>query len=780
MSDIGDDLAVLRAEQEALRLKLSRLDEQVEKMSGQTDEERFAPWSAQPPLPPPMPPPLPPPLPPPAPQVAAPDPTGNLLEVQIGTVWLARVGIVILCAGVVFLASFAWHSFLEAFGPAAKLFLLFLGGGCLAGVGLFLEKQQASLRSYARVLTAGGVAILYYATYAAHYVPSLRVIESPLVGGCLLIVVAAAIAWWADHTRSEVTAGFAIVLAFYATAISPLTHFMLFSNAILGVVAVILMIRRQWVVMPFFALAATYGSYLYWRLGEGMTWWMGTLPSDTSLATRLCFLAFYWIVFTAGVVLSKRIGSAVRVALSILNNAAFFALAAFAIAGAYSDTIWLVSAGAALVMAVLVGVSRFIEPATSLLRRSWVAQGILFAALAVILKVNGAHLAILLAAGCGLLVIAGSFFPSRVLRMSAVLIAVLAACVAGMAIASDASAVQVMAVSGLLLVCAWFTDRSPLGEDSQKVDCFLISSASVVVASMVILVHVHGPWISLTLILLGLLVTSTTWLHRRLAFAGAAQLATWLGVMSLFTMGNTPLPWASLAAILALGTTGALGLLVPGIGSFLRGVLAANGVVAISLFILWVGRHVDPEHQFWLLVGCGTILLGLSKRQLLPIVLSCLLSTSGLICFFHQAMDFPRSFSWWGVAGGLLLLGQSRLFTRLELDPALSRLAGTFGLLALVTWVTGAASEAAGGIPLTVAWAFLGLGVTLAGFFLRDRLLRIGGLGILALSVVRIIAVDVWGFDVILRMVSFLVLGSVLLLLGYLYNRFAEKIREWL
>jgi uncharacterized membrane protein len=40
--------------------------------------------------------------------------------------------------------------------------------------------------------------------------------------------------------------------------------------------------------------------------------------------------------------------------------------------------------------------------------------------------------------------------------------------------------------------------------------------------------------------------------------------------------------------------------------------------------------------------------------------------------------------------------------------------------------------------------------------------------------------VDVWQLETIYRILSFLVLGAVLLLLGYLYNRFADRIREWL
>jgi len=44
----------------------------------------------------------------------------------------------------------------------------------------------------------------------------------------------------------------------------------------------------------------------------------------------------------------------------------------------------------------------------------------------------------------------------------------------------------------------------------------------------------------------------------------------------------------------------------------------------------------------------------------------------------------------------------------------------------------------------------------------------------------RLLAVDVWRFDTLYRIVSFLVLGGVLLVLSFVYSRFAETLRRWL
>ena len=81
---------------------------------------------------------------------------------------------------------------------------------------------------------------------------------------------------------------------------------------------------------------------------------------------------------------------------------------------------------------------------------------------------------------------------------------------------------------------------------------------------------------------------------------------------------------------------------------------------------------------------------------------------------------------------------------------------------------------------LTVAWTGLAVVVFVAGLTLRERIYRIGGFLILALAIGRIYPVDVWKLETVYRILSFMVLGIVLLALGFVYNRYADRIRRWL
>src|SRR5581483_5634639 len=116
-------------------------------------------------------------------------------EMRLGTYWLVRIGIVMLLTGLVFFGSYAYQNFVGRLGPVGKVILLYLASGGLLGTGAWLQRKQASLKNYSQVLLAGGLAAVYFTTYAAHHVANLRVIDSPLLDGALLLGWAGFIIW---------------------------------------------------------------------------------------------------------------------------------------------------------------------------------------------------------------------------------------------------------------------------------------------------------------------------------------------------------------------------------------------------------------------------------------------------------------------------------------------------------------------------------------------------------------------------------------------------------
>jgi hypothetical protein len=77
------------------------------------------------------------------------------------------------------------------------------------------------------------------------------------------------------------------------------------------------------------------------------------------------------------------------------------------------------------------------------------------------------------------------------------------------------------------------------------------------------------------------------------------------------------------------------------------------------------------------------------------------------------------------------------------------------------------------------AWGLEGMGLLVGGLLLRERVLRLSGLSLLLLCLVRL-GYDVRTLDALGRIVAFVVLGLVLLSVSWVYTRFKDQIRQWL
>ncbi|MDE2680668.1 MAG: DUF2339 domain-containing protein, partial [Verrucomicrobiota bacterium] len=271
----------------------------------------------------------------PVPEVATtatePEPkTKSSFELQIGKVWLVRLGVVLVLTGLVHLARMGYEGITDEVRPYVNASLLYLVSFGMMAAGLFLHRRFEVLKNYSEVLTGGGMAAVYFSTYALYFVerPYLGLIESPVLAGVLLIAWAAFIITLATRRQSEVMAMFAIAGAYFASYI-PLIHdsggdhaiFTLFSNVALAIAATVFVIRNRWANVSFLSLFTTFAGFAYWRFvhpaGNGAEFWQGA-----------GFLTAYWIIFTLAGFLSRheQMTATQRSAFINLNNGAFFGL----------------------------------------------------------------------------------------------------------------------------------------------------------------------------------------------------------------------------------------------------------------------------------------------------------------------------------------------------------------------------------------------------------------------------------------------------------------------
>jgi uncharacterized membrane protein len=78
-------------------------------------------------------------------------------------------------------------------------------------------------------------------------------------------------------------------------------------------------------------------------------------------------------------------------------------------------------------------------------------------------------------------------------------------------------------------------------------------------------------------------------------------------------------------------------------------------------------------------------------------------------------------------------------------------------------------------LSLSVVWALYGAGLLLVGRVRRSRLLRLMALALLGLTTLKVFLLDLSALDRAYRIISFIVLGAILLAVSYLYQKSQQR-----
>jgi uncharacterized membrane protein len=81
---------------------------------------------------------------------------------------------------------------------------------------------------------------------------------------------------------------------------------------------------------------------------------------------------------------------------------------------------------------------------------------------------------------------------------------------------------------------------------------------------------------------------------------------------------------------------------------------------------------------------------------------------------------------------------------------------------------------------LTIAWAIEGLVILALGFLVRDRTFRLSGLALLLVCLLKVSLVDLQGVETLYRILSFIVLGAILLLVSFAYTKYREVLKRYI
>ena len=816
-----------REELERLREQVRRLRQELDQVSGRLETltpsppprsagtvppvlERPTPPVASPAeAPPVLSPPIiqPPVVVPSAPQPAVARAPKESLEMRLGTHWAPRIGMLFVLTGLAFWVTWQYHALSVPHRVA-------LGYGCCAAllaVGLAQEKKVPQL---ARVLQAGGLALVYFVTYAAHYVASFRVIASPAWALTFLGVVVAGIIRVAERRRSAALAGMALFFGYYTSIVSGVDGFTLAANGVLAVAALYLLARHRWVQLSYGAVLATYLAYALWVWRLSHWGELGHLIGDTGYLSaadfqlRAACLSSYWLLFAVGAMLIRTdaMNDPERNGLVTLNNCLFFLLFSLLMHHAYPARLWqfLFGFGGALFILSALAHQRC-KPDRSLMDTLF-RQALVVATLGLISWLRGVELVAALAVESVLVLSLGRWMASRPLAWVARAVYAVAAVYAGSRYPDWDNrmicGVGFAAVMGY--VCARLEKRARAADPSRPVAAwgapeFYFSAVGTILAMNAAQQHfdigaLPWAWIGGVAIVaaigLALRVRELAWAALLpLAWAhwsfyssrGGLETASWTLAQSLALIGVTlgfGLGWWARARAFAAETRStASRVLLP------FAIAAMVGSVVTTLDRCpdqWLLAVFAAESLVWLGAGAR-----MEETVFAWMAMAAMIAGASGYLTADAEVFLPRSAAWKNLIAALLLF---------VADERLARRAGAAVLYCESTqrrfraWMVAIVAALAlfglhqlvRGSFLTVSWAGLGFLLLALGFAAQERPYRMAGLVALGLSLLRALAYDLGRIEVPYRILSFIGLGLILLALAFLYAKNRERLARWL
>lgn len=190
--------------------------------------------------------------------------TGTI-EVQIGSWWMTRLGMLL---GVIGVASFGIYVTRNTPAWLRLAEMIFLSGAITAG-GWWLERK---LPRFGEVVFGGGLALLYFSAFGAYAIPGIRVIYDPTVGLFAQLAAVIVIGILALLRRSQTLSTMAAVFGFTACLFSirwGLEWSALVTALVIHAGAIYLFLSRRWFQPLFVSIAGVwviYGAtfFLHW------------------------------------------------------------------------------------------------------------------------------------------------------------------------------------------------------------------------------------------------------------------------------------------------------------------------------------------------------------------------------------------------------------------------------------------------------------------------------------------------------------------------------------
>ncbi|MCX6169243.1 MAG: DUF2339 domain-containing protein [Ignavibacteriales bacterium] len=219
------------------------------------------------------------------------------LETQIGQFWFAKVGIVILAIGIIFLMTFPYQN-LPSFFPS-------LVGIILTGILFLLSNYwKTSLQFISQYAFGEGLLLLYFSTLRLHFFSVTPAIESSTLEVILLLIVSSIHISLSYKRRSTYLMAIGVTLLSLSMLIADNSWLIFFVLILISGLSVYLKQKLNWTSFFTFAILLVFFTHLIWFIGNPVAG--NKISLQSSPLFNIYFLLIYALIFAYGNILGER------------------------------------------------------------------------------------------------------------------------------------------------------------------------------------------------------------------------------------------------------------------------------------------------------------------------------------------------------------------------------------------------------------------------------------------------------------------------------------------
>jgi uncharacterized membrane protein len=244
------------------------------------------------------------------------------MEERLGANWLNKIGTAAFVIGVALLLNYSMHYL----GAEGKIILGYAISSILLVVGIIGERNER-YRIAGRAVLGGGWALAYFTTYALHNIAAVRLVQSASMGFALLFIVAVAMVLHSLRYHSQITTGFAYILAFVTIAVSEIPVGALVASALLAASLAYVLRARKWFAIEPLAIIATY--VVHWMWLNQVYKRTGGYKIFPQFKPSVVLLTAYWAIYLVSYFLREAVEDSDRLLLTgsfLLNAAGYLAV----------------------------------------------------------------------------------------------------------------------------------------------------------------------------------------------------------------------------------------------------------------------------------------------------------------------------------------------------------------------------------------------------------------------------------------------------------------------